>query len=255
MNSCFVLLFRIKTNNITMKKLLLIAGLFAVGFSTNAQDVKVVAATSDELAKVYPFPALPYTYDALDKFVDKETMEIHYSRHYKAYHSKFLVAIQGSGMEGKSMEEIFASASKLAPALKNNGGGYYNHKLFWEVMSPAGGGEPTGKLQSAIVETFGSFDAFKKQFEAAASGVFGSGWAWLSVDKTGKLFIASMANQDNTLMDIASKYGVPVLALDVWEHAYYLRYQNKRADYVTQFWSVVNWPLIEQKYGAAVTAK
>jgi len=238
-----------------MKGILLIACLLGVGLVTNAQDVKTQAPISDELQKAYPFSALPYTYDALDKFVDKETMEIHYSRHYKAYHSKFLVAIQGSGMEGKSMEEIFASASKLSPALKNNAGGYYNHMLFWEVMSPAGGGEPTGKLQSAIVETFGSFDAFKKQFEAAASGVFGSGWAWLSVDKTGKLFIASMANQDNTLMDIASKYGVPVLALDVWEHAYYLRYQNKRADYVTQFWSVVNWPLIEQKYGAAVTAK
>jgi len=238
-----------------MKRILLIACLLGVGLVTNAQDVKTQAPISDELQAAYPFSALPYAYDALEKFVDKETMEIHYSRHYKAYHSKFLAAIMGSGMEGKSMEEIFTSTSKLSPALRNNGGGYYNHKLFWEVMAPTGGGEPSGTLMPAIVEAFGSFDAFKKQFETAAIGVFGSGWAWLAVDKSGKLFIATSPNQDNPLMDVAPKYGVPVLALDVWEHAYYLRYQNKRADYVSLFWSVVNWPMVEQKFVAAVPAK
>ncbi|SDD05935.1 superoxide dismutase [Williamwhitmania taraxaci] len=238
-----------------MKRILLIVGMIGIGLVTNAQDTKIQAPISDELQRAYPFSALPYAYDALEKFVDKETMEIHYARHYKAYHSKFLAAIQGSGMEGKSMEEIFASMSKLSPAVKNNGGGYFNHKLFWEVMAPNGGGEPAGILMPAIVEAFGSFEAFKSQFEAAATGVFGSGWAWLAVDKTGKLFIASTANQDNTLMDIAPKYGVPVLALDVWEHAYYLRYQNKRADYVSRFWTVVNWPMVEQKFAAAVPAK
>ncbi len=229
------------------------AGLILCGFGASSQETKPV--TNEALNKAYPFDALPYAYDALEKFVDKATMEIHYSRHYKAYHTKFIAALDGSGVEGKSMEQIFATTSKLAPALRNNAGGYYNHKLFWEVMSPSGGGMPTGKLQAAIVESFGSFDAFKTQFEAAATGVFGSGWAWLSVDKAGKLFIAATSNQDNTLMDIAPKYGVPVLALDVWEHAYYLRYQNKRADYVSLFWNVVNWPMVEQKYGAAVTAK
>ena len=236
-----------------MRKIVFIVGLILSGLGTSAQDAKVL--TDEALAKVYSFDALPYAYDALDKFVDKATMEIHYSRHYKAYHTKFIAALAGSGVEGKPMEEIFSSVGRLSPALRNNAGGYYNHKLFWEIMSPTGGGEPKGALQAAIVETFGSFEAFKKQFEAAATGVFGSGWAWLSVDKSGKLFIASTANQDNTLMDIAPKYGVPVLALDVWEHAYYLRYQNKRADYVSLFWSVINWPMVEQKYSAAVTAK
>lgn len=236
-----------------MRKIVFIVGLILSGLGTSAQDAKVL--TDEALTKVYPFDALPYAYDALDKFVDKATMEIHYSRHYKAYYTKFIAALAGSGVEGKPMEEIFSSVGRLSPALRNNAGGYYNHKLFWEIMSPTGGGEPKGALQAAIVETFGSFEAFKKQFEAAATGVFGSGWAWLSVDKSGKLFIASTANQDNTLMDIAPKYGVPVLALDVWEHAYYLRYQNKRADYVSLFWSVINWPMVEQKYSAAVTAK
>jgi len=238
-----------------MKKAILLVGMVVAFAAANAQEPQKVASAADDLTKVYPFPALPYAYDALNAFVDKETMEIHYTKHYKAYYTKFLAALPGSGFEGKSLPEIFASASKLTPALKNNAGGYFNHKLFWEVMSPNGGGEPTGKLLASINEAFGSFDSFTKQFEAAANGVFGSGWAWLAVDKSGKLFIVSTSNQNNTLMDIAPRFGVPILALDVWEHAYYLRYQNRRSDYVSLFWKVVNWPAVEQKMKDAVSSE
>jgi Superoxide dismutase len=238
-----------------MKRTILLIGIVVAFAAANAQEPQKEAFNSSDLTTVYPFPSLPYAYDALATFVDKETMEIHYTKHYKAYYTKFLAALSGSGFEGKPLPELFASASKLAPALKNNAGGYFNHKLFWEVMSPMGGGEPTGKLLASINEAFGSFDSFAKQFEAAANGVFGSGWAWLAVDKAGKLFITSTSNQDNTLMDIAPRFGVPILALDVWEHAYYLRYQNRRSDYVSLFWKVVNWPAVEQKMTDAVSSE
>lgn len=196
----------------------------------------------------FTFPELPYSYDALERFIDKNTMEIHYSRHHRAYFNNFVKAADELKLEGKTIEEIFNQISKYPTSVRNNGGGYYNHNLFWEVMSPNGGGEPNEQLKKAIEKSFGSLDDFKKQFQAAATGQFGSGWAWLSVDKDGNLFISSTPNQDNPLMDITEKRGTPILALDVWEHAYYLQYQNKRGDYAGNFWTVVNWEVVEQKY-------
>lgn len=200
----------------------------------------------------FTFPALPYSYDALEQFVDKATMEIHYDRHFRAYYNNFLKVVESSNLNGKSIEEIFNEVSKYPVSLRNAGGGYYNHALFWEVMSPNGGGMPTGKLLQAINESFGSYDNFVKEFEKAATTLFGSGWAWLAVDSSKKLFICQLPNQDNPLMDIAPKRGVPILALDVWEHAYYLKYQNKRSDYVSNFWKVVNWSNVNERYEKAI---
>ena len=178
-------------------------------------------------------------------------MEIHYSRHHKAYFNNFIKAVDELKLEGVTLEQIFAQVSQYPATVRNNGGGYYNHNLFWEVMSPNGGGEPGPKLKKAIEETFGSFDNFKKEFQAAATGQFGSGWAWLSVDKDGKLFVSNTPNQDNPLMDVVAKRGVPILGLDVWEHAYYLQYQNMRGTYAENFWKVVSWDVVEKKYKEA----
>ena len=196
----------------------------------------------------FAFPTLPYSYDALEPYIDKATMEFHYDKHFRAYYNNFIKAVDANGLNGKSIEEIFANVSQYPVTVRNFGGGYFNHALFWELMSPNGGGIPTGKLLQAINESFGSYDAFIKEFEKAANTLFGSGWAWLAVDDSGKLFIAQLPNQDNPLMDIAPKRGVPILALDVWEHAYYLKYQNKRADYVTNFWKVINWKNVSDRY-------
>jgi Fe-Mn family superoxide dismutase len=199
----------------------------------------------------FTFPELPYSYDALESFIDKNTMEIHYSRHHRAYFNNFVKAADELKLEEMAIEEIFNQVSNYPTTVRNNGGGYYNHNLFWEIMSPNGGGEPSEKLMKAIEKSFGSFDDFKKQFQAAATGQFGSGWAWLSVDKDGELFVSNTPNQDNPLMDIAEKRGTPILGLDVWEHAYYLHYQNKRGDYAGNFWEVVSWEVVEQKYKEA----
>ena len=203
-------------------------------FTLGAQETPKVKIT-------HTFAPLPYTYDALEKSIDKETMEIHYDRHHRAYYNNFLKAIEGTEMEYLTISQLFTTMSKYPVAVRNNAGGYFNHEFFWNCMSPSGGGAPTGKLSEAIITTFGSFDEFKKQFEKAATTRFGSGWVWLSVDANGKLFISSTPNQDNPLMDIAEQKGTPLLALDVWEHAYYLRYQNKRASYITAFWDIANW--------------
>lgn len=200
----------------------------------------------------FVFPALPYSYDALEPNIDKATMEFHYDKHFRAYYNNFLKAAEANSLNGKSLEEIFANVSKYPVAIRNFGGGFYNHAMFWEVMSPKGGGMPTGKLLDAINSSFGSYDTFVKEFEKAANTLFGSGWAWLSIDETGKLFISQLPNQDNPLMDIAPKRGKPILALDVWEHAYYLKYQNKRADYVTNFWKVVNWSYVSERYEKSI---
>jgi Fe-Mn family superoxide dismutase len=203
--------------------------------------------------KNFVFPELPYSYDALEVFIDKTTMEIHYSRHHKAYYNNFVKTLDESGLGNKSIEELFANVSKHPVSIRNNGGGYYNHNLFWEIMSPVGGGIPKGELLKAIEKAFLSFEEFTNKFENAAKGQFGSGWAWLAVDKEGNLFVSSTPNQDNPLMDVAEKRGTPILGLDVWEHAYYLHYQNKRADYVSNFWKVVNWKTVEEKYLNAVS--
>lgn len=200
----------------------------------------------------FEFPELPYSYDALEVFVDKTTMDIHYNRHHRAYYNNFVKAADEHNLNAMTLEEIFAQVSKYPATIRNNGGGYYNHNLFWEVMSPDGGGKPTCALLKAIDETFGSFDAFKKRFEAAAAGQFGSGWAWLSVDGNGKLFVSSTPNQDNPLMDVATERGTPILGLDVWEHAYYLHYQNMRGTYAGNFWKVVNWDIVQAKFDKLV---
>ncbi|MDX9848499.1 MAG: superoxide dismutase [Tenuifilaceae bacterium] len=199
----------------------------------------------------FTFPELPYSYDALETFVDKTTMEIHYSRHHRAYFNNFVKSVDELKLASMTLDQIFANASKYPVTIRNNGGGYYNHNLFWEVMSPNGGEIPSGKFMKVIESSFGSFDAFKKEFEGAAITQFGSGWAWLSVDKDGKLFVSSTPNQDNPLMDVVAKRGTPILGLDVWEHAYYLQYQNMRATYVGNFWKVVNWQVVEAKFEAA----
>ncbi len=204
----------------------------------------------------YSLPALPYAYDALEPHIDKLTMEIHHSKHHKAYvdnMNKALEAVDGNILGSpQTFENIFEKVAKLQPALRNNAGGHYNHSLFWALMKPNGGGEPKGKLGEAIIASFGSFETFKKIFAEAATKRFGSGWAWLVKTKDGKLAITSTANQDNPLMNLDSVEikGTPVLALDVWEHAYYLKNQNKRADYIASWWNVVNWETAEGLYGA-----
>jgi len=197
----------------------------------------------------FELPELGYAYDALEPHMDARTMEIHHSKHHAGYTAKLNAAVAGTDMEGKSIEELLADHSDHG-AIRNNGGGYYNHCLFWEVMSPSGGGAPTGELAAAIDAAFGSLDGLKEKFNAAAATRFGSGWAWLCVNN-GTLVVCSSANQDNTLMPGIGCGGHPIMGLDVWEHAYYLNYQNRRPDYINAFWNVVNWEAVAAKYAAA----
>jgi Fe-Mn family superoxide dismutase len=197
----------------------------------------------------FELPELGYAYDALEPHMDARTMEIHHSKHHAGYTAKLNAAVAGTDMEGKSIEELLADHSDHG-AIRNNGGGYYNHCLFWEVMSPSGGGAPTGELAAAIDTAFGSLDGLKEKFNAAAATRFGSGWAWLCVNN-GTLEVCSSANQDNTLMPGIGCGGHPIMGLDVWEHAYYLNYQNRRPDYINAFWNVVNWEAVAAKYAAA----
>ena len=199
----------------------------------------------------FSLPELSYAPTALEPHIDARTMEIHHGKHHAAYVNNLNAAVQGTDMEGKSLEELFAQMSKLPPAVRNNGGGHWNHSMFWQIMAPSGGGAAEGELAQAIDAAFGSFDEFKKQFADAAAKRFGSGWAWLNVGADGKLFISSTPNQDNPLMDLAEQKGQPVLGLDVWEHAYYLHYQNRRPDYVTAWWNVVNWDEVSRRFAAA----
>lgn len=196
----------------------------------------------------FTLPDLPYAFTALEPHIDARTMEIHHDKHHAAYVNNLNAAVQGTENEGKSLEELLSNISKLSPAIRNNGGGHWNHSFFWEIMSPNGGGEPAGKLAEKINEAFGSLDEMKKQFNQAAATRFGSGWAWLCVDGNGNLFITSTPNQDNPLMDIAEKKGRPILGLDVWEHAYYLNYQNRRPDYISAWWNVVNWAAVTKHF-------
>lgn len=198
----------------------------------------------------FQLPDLPYAKDALEPYIDAQTMEIHHGKHHAGYTSKLNDAIAGTALEGQTIEEILANVSQHGAAVRNNGGGYYNHDLFWKVMGPNGGGQPSGELASAIEADFGSFEAMKEEFAQAAATRFGSGWAWVIIS-AGKLKITSTANQDNPLMDIAEVKGSPILGLDVWEHAYYLKYQNRRPDYIEAFFSVINWEEVAQRYAAA----
>lgn len=199
----------------------------------------------------FELPALPYATDALEPHIDKETMEIHHGKHHQAYVDNLNKAIAGTDAENLSIEEISQNISKYAPAVRNNGGGHYNHSLFWTVLSPNGGGNPSGELATAIDEAFGSFDELKKKLQEAGAARFGSGWAWLVVDGTGKLQVTSTANQDNPLFDIAEVKGTPILGIDVWEHAYYLNYQNKRPAYLDAIFNVIDWNAVAKRYAEA----
>jgi Fe-Mn family superoxide dismutase len=197
----------------------------------------------------FELPNLPYAHDALEPHIDKQTMEIHHGKHHAAYVAKLNGAVEGTDMAGKSLDELMKSHSGNA-AVRNNGGGHWNHSLFWTIMSPNGGGKPTGALASAIDAAFGSFDEFKTAFSNAGATRFGSGWAWLCVHAGGKVDVCSTPNQDNPLMPEVGCAGTPILGLDVWEHAYYLKYQNKRPDYIEAFFSVINWDAVSKLYEA-----
>lgn len=197
----------------------------------------------------FSLPTLPYSPDALEPHIDAKTMEIHHGKHHQAYVDNLNKAVAGTEHESKTLEQLVAEAGKISPAVRNNGGGHWNHTFFWESLSPKGGA-PSGDLANAINEAFGSLDGFKEKFNNAGMTRFGSGWAWLIV-KDGKLEVSSTPNQDNPLMDVADVKGTPILGCDVWEHAYYLKYQNKRADYLGAFWNIVNWDKVAERFSAS----
>ncbi|MEO5976019.1 MAG: superoxide dismutase [Chryseolinea sp.] len=199
----------------------------------------------------FTLPALPYAFNALEPHIDARTMEIHHGKHHNAYVTNLNAAVAGKPEENMSIEEICKNISKYPAPVRNNGGGHFNHSLFWTIMGPAAGGAPTGAVAEAINGAFGTFDEFKTKFAAAGVGRFGSGWAWMIADGSGKLQITSTPNQDNPLMDVAEVKGTPLLGLDVWEHAYYLNYQNRRPDYITAFWNVINWSEVAKRLSAA----
>jgi len=214
-----------------------------------ADEPSIILAGQSE-PKEYVLPDLPYAYDALEPNIDKMTMEIHHDKHHAAYTKNFNAAVKDAGIAEMDIMEIFKNVSKYPVGVKNNGGGFYNHSLFWTAMSPNGGGTPKGELLTAIEKTFGSFESFKEKFSTAAATRFGSGWAWL-VYSDGKLVVTSTPNQDNPLMDIAEVKGMPLFLIDVWEHAYYLKYQNRRPDYIAAFWNVINWNWVTENYNKA----
>ncbi len=199
----------------------------------------------------FTLPALPYAPEALEPHIDTATMQIHHDKHHQAYVDNLNKAITGSENESKTLEQLVAEAGKISPAVRNNGGGHWNHTFLWESLTPNGTGSPNGKLAASIEAEFGSFDQLKEKMAAAAMTRFGSGWAWL-IEQDGKLVISSTPNQDNPLMDVAEVKGTPILGIDVWEHSYYLKYQNRRADYLTAFWNVVNWDVAGKRYEDAL---
>jgi len=221
-------------------------------FAFKLSDIYASKAAPVFFDGMFTLAPLPYANDALEPHIDKMTMEIHHDRHHKAYVDNLNKAIAGTNMEKLSIDQLLSNISKYPVAVRNNGGGHWNHTFFWQIMAPNAGGMPSGKLSDAIMATFGGFDKMKEEFGKAATTRFGSGWAWLIVTPDKKLKIVSTANQDNPLMDVATDKGTPILALDVWEHAYYLKYQNKRADYVAAFWNVVNWKKVSENFEAAM---
>jgi superoxide dismutase, Fe-Mn family len=198
----------------------------------------------------FTLPPLPYAFNALEPHIDAQTMQIHHDKHHQAYVDNLNKAIAGTEHENKSLDELVASAGKISPAVRNNGGGHWNHSFFWEILGPNAGGQPSGKLADAISQTFGSFDALKEKVNTAGATRFGSGWAWLIV-KDGKLEVTSTPNQDNPLMDVAEAKGTPILGIDVWEHAYYLKYQNRRPEYLTNIWNAINWNKVAEHFEKA----
>ena len=200
----------------------------------------------------FQLPDLNYGFDSLEPHIDAKTMQIHHGKHHAGYTSKLNAAVEGTDLEGKSIEDLLSNIDLSNSAVRNNGGGYYNHCLFWEIMSPNGGGSPSGNLLDAIEKAFGSFDEFKAEFSKAAATRFGSGWAWLCAHSDGSLEICSTANQDNPIMNGIGCGGSPILGLDVWEHAYYLNYQNRRPDYISGFFNVIDWAKVEEKYNSSI---
>jgi superoxide dismutase, Fe-Mn family len=253
-NQPLVLFCFYKNKNISfMKKKTFVVALLFSNFLLSAQQITAVHPVIEGGHPEFHFMQLPYAYDALEPFIDRMTMEIHYDRHHRGYFNNFMKAIDGTEWEKMSLKEIFSNMSKASAGIRNNGGGFYNHNIFWENLAPAGkGGEPSGELMQSITASFGNFDAFKQQFNQAALTRFGSGWAWLNTDEQGKLFISSTPNQDNPLMDVTELQGTPILGLDVWEHAYYLKYQNRRADYIDGFWNIINWHAVNDRYRNAL---
>ncbi|GMU84864.1 MAG: superoxide dismutase [Ignavibacteriales bacterium] len=225
--------------------------LFGAGLTLGMNKLELLSNSNGRTSFManYELPALPYAHDALEPFIDKTTMEIHHGRHHNAYVTNLNKALEGNELLGTPLEGLMKGISKLSAAVRNNGGGHYNHSLFWQVMKP-GGSAPSGKLLEAINAAFTSVDEFKKLFANAAMTRFGSGWAWLSVSD-GKLIVSSTPNQDNPLMDVAEVKGTPILGLDVWEHAYYLKYQNKRNEYIDGWWNVVNWNEVAARFDKA----
>jgi len=216
-----------------------------------AESKATFASAGSGEAPALEFPPLPYAYNALEPYIDALTMEIHYDRHHRAYFTNFVNAIKGTALETMPLNEIFASISKQTDAIRNNGGGYYNHLFFWNNLGKGSAG-PSPELSAALTKAYGSFDKFKDTFSTAAKTRFGSGWAWLYMTADKNLAVGNSPNQDNPLMDISTIKGTPLLAIDVWEHAYYLKYQNKRADYVDAFWNVVNWDEVNKRYAQAL---
>jgi superoxide dismutase, Fe-Mn family len=245
----------IKKNNMERRRFVKSVGLLTAAAYVspkvlgNSHATVINSATDGAVA--LEFPALPFAYDALEPYIDARTMEIHYDKHHRAYYTNFLNAIKGTPLEGVAVTEIFATISKQTDAVRNNGGGYYNHLFFWNSLR-AGSAGPSPELAAAISKAFVSHDKFKEAFTTAAKTRFGSGWAWLYLNSEKNLAIGSTPNQDNPLMDVSTIKGTPLLTLDVWEHAYYLKYQNKRADYIDAFWNVVNWEEVNKRYTAAV---
>lgn len=205
----------------------------------------------NETFEGHNFPDLPYDFNSLEPYIDARTMELHYSKHHKGYFNKFIAAVENTELIDTPMEQIFAGISKHTNAVRNNGGGYYNHALYWENMTPVRMEAPSD-LKKAVEKDFGTFDDFGKQFSSAAKTIFGSGWAWLAVNDKGKLFVTTTPNQDNPLMDISPDKGIPLLAIDVWEHAYYLKYQNRRGEYVDNFWNIINWETVNKRLEKAL---
>jgi Fe-Mn family superoxide dismutase len=222
-----------------------------VGPKVLASDLRNEKYFEIEGVPALEFPPLPYAYNALEPYIDARTMEIHYDKHHRAYFTNFMSAVKGTALEGMELSVLFASISKQTDAVRNNGGGYFNHLFFWNNLGTGSAG-PSSELSAAIAKTFGSFDKFREAFNTAAKTRFGSGWAWLYLNSDKNLAVGNTPNQDNPLMDLSPVKGTPLLTLDVWEHAYYLKYQNKRADYIDAFWNVVNWEEVNKRYQLAL---
>lgn len=256
MNKTCLILFRIKTTHMERRNFIKNLGLgvtatFVTGRSLNGNVNNSTNITMEKLATL-EFPALPYAYDALEPYIDARTMEIHYDKHHRAYFNNYVNAVKGTSYENVSVEKVFSEISKAGDAVRNNGGGYFNHVFFWKNLGKGSSG-PSSKLSAALISTFGSVDKFKEAFNTAAKTRFGSGWAWLYITSDKKLAIGSTPNQDNPLMDNSNIKGIPLLTLDVWEHAYYLKYQNRRPEYVDAFWNVVNWEEVNKRYENALS--